>query len=320
MSDASQVTATLSDEEYLRRLFADPERAARSAADDATALDFLDYVRWEGEIRCPHCGSERYTELNHAQFVAKRRRRCMDCRLHFSTINKTPLAGLRVPAKAIAIAVAHDEDPQELAARLSREAQVSNSAALGLAYKARQWRDSLKAPADPEQLQTNAERNTAPNAEEVAAIDAVLPPPEAQPDPAPVPSEPVASEAYAPPQAALPATPEPAAEPPRPRPRVLRRDIAALAGAILVGAVLLSVATVVGLRQVRVSAAGLATHGAEMQLPVRGTDRLLVAYWSHEGRPMIHATYREDHERRDAWSQRHNARASELMQEFPPDQ
>lgn len=330
MSDARQVTESLTDEEYLRRLFADPERAARSSVDDATALDFLDYVRWGGDVRCSHCGSRNHDELKQAQFAAKRRRRCRDCRLHFSTINKTPLAGLRIPARAIAIAIAHDEEPHELAARISREAQVSSVAALGFAFKMKQWRALI---AEPVKVEPELEEAAA---EPVTQLSAAPLPAAPQPEPAPAqvepgqpapvssvvvePDLPVAAQAHAMPVIEDPAQPAPDQTPaPRANERAPRREVIVLAAAIFFGAIVISAAAFTGLRQVGIANRANDAESVALDIPVVGSDRVTVAYWSHLGEPQSCATFREDHEPREEWSRRHLANVEALMQEFPPD-
>lgn len=294
---------------YLARLFADPSDALRSCQDNATALDFLDYVRWSGSVTCPHCGSADVVAMPQRQYQAKRRRMCNGCRKHFSTTSGTPFSGQRLRAQALVFAVAHsiDTTPDELAAQISRAMRVTPDAALNLARRVVQWRAQFNEPSSVEMPAPTLAAEDPPAVEDLVVEDPVeTGPPSLSVDVSRGPSSEVAQ--------VTPDTPVVAVE----RPVSRRRELS-LPMALVASALILSTAALLGLRQAHVLGQGSQFGAARLQVPVSGNDRVLVAYWAHRGQPQSYTTIREDREPREAWSQRHRANVRALMQEFPPD-
>lgn len=135
---------------YLARLFEDSRAAFLASSSDSAALDFFDTVRWDGDVRCPRCGSSACYVQAGRSGLTRRWRRCRGCSHQFSTISGTPLSRERIaPSELVlAVSIASHFRGQALAKAIAEASSLSLRGSQRLALALEDLCDEATAGAD----------------------------------------------------------------------------------------------------------------------------------------------------------------------------
>ena len=112
----------------------------RMFPDEQSAVAWFEETRWDGDRRCPHCGSDRTHECSHPKMPY----RCRDCRSYFSVRTGTPMANSKIPMQkwAIGIYLCLTSLKSVSSMKLHRDLEISQPSAWFMLHRIREaWAD-----------------------------------------------------------------------------------------------------------------------------------------------------------------------------------